>query len=169
MLYIYVHCVSIGCPEDEIEVWMDEDESPVSNYAELLHTSASHPQMSVLVNWILIFVQFLRFKYGISDAITSLLLKFLKTMFVVLGTFSDICKDIGDSLPGTLHLLRSGRSLLKNHILRYVVCPKCFHIYLQNQCTIESSAHQPWGKLCPYRRFPMIVMHICARRVVLSC
>ena len=133
---------------------MDEDESPTSNYVELLHPSASHPQSSVLVTWILIFVQFLCFKYGISDAITSLLLKFFKTLFVVLGAFSEICKDIGSSLPGTLHLLRSGRTLLKNHIVCYVVCPKCFHVYLQSQCTTESSAHQPQGKLCPYKRFP---------------
>ena len=66
-----MHCVSIGCIEDEIEVWMDEDTSPASNYAELLHNSTIHPQTSVLVTWICIFVQFLHFKYGISDPITS--------------------------------------------------------------------------------------------------
>ena len=125
---VYVRCVSTGYNiEDEIEVWVDEDESPMSTYAELLHGST---QTSVLVGWILIFVQFLRFKYGISDAITGLLLGFFKTLFMVLGRFSDICKEIGDSLPGTLHLLRSGRSLLKNHILCYVVCPQCFHIII---------------------------------------
>ena len=134
---------------------MDEDKSPTSSYVELLHPTASHPQSSVLVTWILIFVQFLRFKYGISDAITSLLLKFLKTLFIVLGAFSEICKDIGSSLPGMLHLLRSGRTLLKNHIVYYVVCSKFFYVYLQSQCTTESSAHQPpRGKLCPYKRFP---------------
>ena len=67
-----------------IEFVQVEDESPMSNSVELLHPSASHPQLLVLVIWILIFVQFLRFKCGISDAITSLLLKILKTMFIVL-------------------------------------------------------------------------------------
>lgn len=145
---------------------MDEDESPTSNYVELLHPSASHPQS---VTWILIFVQFLRFKYAISDAITSLLLKFFKTLFIVLGAFSEICKDIGSSLPGTLHLLRSGRTLLKNHTVCYVVCPKCFHVYLQSQCTTESSAHQPQVKFAPTRDFLLIVMHICGRHVPLNC
>ncbi len=112
---------------------MDEDESPASDYVDLLHPSATHPQSSVLVNWILIFVQFIRFKYGISDAITSLLLKFLKTLFIVLGAFSDICKGIGDSLPGTLHLLRSGRKLLKNHILCYVVSMPAVLSYIFTQ------------------------------------
>ena len=137
---------------DEIEVWMDEDDSPTSDYAELLHNSTS---CSAFVDWILIFVQFLRFKYGISDAITGLILRFLKTLFVVLRRFSDICKGIGDCLPGTLHLLKSGRGQLRNHILCYVVCPRCFHVYLKSQCVIESSAHQPRSKECSYKRFPM--------------
>ena len=98
-------CFYVGCIEDEIEVWMDnaEKESPVSNYAELLHDNTSHSQSLTLVDWILIFVQFLRFKYGISDAITGLLLRFFKTFFMVLERFSDICK-ISDSLHCTLCL-----------------------------------------------------------------
>ena len=63
---------------DEIDVWVDEDEFPMSTYAELLHGST---QASALVGWILIFVQFLCFKYGISDAITGLLLGFFKTVY----------------------------------------------------------------------------------------
>ena len=71
-------CFYIGCIEDEIEVWMDdaEEESPVSNYAELLHDNTSHSQSLALVDWILIFVQ-----YGMSDAITGLLLRFFKTLY----------------------------------------------------------------------------------------
>ena len=82
------------------EVWMDdpEEESPVSNYAELLHDNTSYSQSLALVDWILIFVQFLRFKYGISEAIIGLLLRFFKTLFMILGRFSDICKEISDSL-----------------------------------------------------------------------
>ena len=96
--------VPVGYDEEEIEVWTDEDDLPAPNSIDLLQCSTSYPQTTIsMVNWILTFIYFLRFKFGISDAVTSLLLKFFKILFTVLGRSGDICRGVGDTFPGTLH------------------------------------------------------------------
>ena len=147
---------------DEVEVWVtDGDDDPVPpplNSTNLLQSTTSYSKTATsLVKWIMIFVFFLRFKYSISNAVTTVILKFFKTLFTILGRFNELCKKIADVFPGTLHLVRTAEQGLQvNHILRYVVCPQCYSIYQQEKCTNERPGdRQLISKLCSFRRFPM--------------
>lgn len=114
----------------------------------------SHPkEPNAIAAWILAFLFFVRYTYGLSDTLSELLLKFLKVVFNVLSGVSEVCAAIARSLPGTLYAMRKKYLHNESKILQYVVCQKCCSVYKQEDCT-DGSALNPNSKLCPHKEFP---------------
>lgn len=120
---------------EAVEVWIESDEeivndvemSPPSIHQSNEPTSGKDKKMFTLVNWIRVFLYYLRQSYGLSDVATSMLLKFLAVLFGILGTISHPCSVIAKHLPSSLYMLQKSHSKLKQ-FYRYVVCKtQCIH------------------------------------------
>ena len=81
------------------------------------------------------------------DTLAEVLVRFLKILFGILGSFSSLCFDIANILPGSLYMLHKINGGLNLGFVRYVVCRKCQNIFKFKQC--GSAIHK-----CPYIAFP---------------
>ena len=137
------------------EVW-DESEEEVNHDIEPpsieVHESPScgDRQQSMLAQWIIFFVAYLRAFHSLSDTVAELTLKFLATLFGVLGQVSSTCSVIAQILPRSLYKLKHQLGCVRDRFHRYVVCRRCQHIYSIAQCIHSNQT----SKTCPHRPFP---------------
>ena len=123
--------------EDE-EIWDEEESAVMADFEpepvslKDLRPPAKQPQATCLVNWIIAFFSFFQVVFQLSDVVTSLWIQFLNILFAILGQFCAICRDIGETLPTSLHAMRSHTSANMN-FRRYVVCKKCHSIRCLSQ------------------------------------
>ena len=112
-----------------VEVWTGQDEQiePEGEIEDAPNVTIGISRTSkAIIDWIISFIFFIQYSYGLSDTLSDLILKFLKVLFKVLSTLSDGCTEIARGLPGTLYMIRKRYSHIQKCIVRYVVCRKCF-------------------------------------------
>ena len=121
---VFVDVVGVWSVSDE-EIADDIESSPPSMQQCSVSPSEEDRKMYAIVLWIKAFVFYLRRSYGLSDAVTSVLLKFLAVLFNVLGLVSH---------PSSVYMLQRSHSSKVNKFLRYVVCRKCDSVYKIDDC-----------------------------------
>ena len=141
-----------------IEIW-DENEDITDDFEPQLPSASDlqpediSTEASALVNWIIFFFSFLQGIYKLSDKVMGLLVHFFHILFVILGKFSSVCKDISGLLPKSIYALHkfTGSSAVKPKC--YVVCRKCHQIYDFRDCLVNSVG-TIGSKRCMYQPFP---------------
>lgn len=85
------------------------------------------------------------------------LLKFLRVVFQVLGQFSNVIASLAQSIPSSVYSLEKsiGHSV---HFTKYVVCPKCHHLYKFDECVIHTGDRKR-SKTCAFIQFPNHPQH----------
>ena len=140
-----------GCSE----VWLSENEEDIIDDLKppqpgsLSTFGEETTQSEIFVRWIVAFVSYLRNIYKISDVVTGKVLLFLSVLFRLLGQFSTLCKSIALVLPGSIYKFyqyTGGAGIL---FRKYVVCRKCHHLCLINQCCGDENSRK-----CSFIEFP---------------
>lgn len=90
--------------------------------------------------------------YHISDAAITCILKFLAAFLIILSNISSQCADLAKVFPKSLYMAKRYFAGKVNFI-RYVICKKCFNIYLFQDC-IEGPRGCRRSKLCCTREYP---------------
>ena len=89
---------------------------------------------SPLTQWLICFLIRFQSKYYIPDAAIDALLKFLYTLFLVIGRFSsNVALGITRILPKTLYSMKNVVGY-NDSFQRYVVCPRCHKMYDTSDC-----------------------------------
>ena len=98
---------------------------------------------------IAIFILRLQSKHYISEAAIECLLKFLHSLFVIIGRFSDIGSAIAQHLPKSVYSLRKF-ACVTDHFEKLVVCSKCNSVYKMSDCIERRGV----SKMCEFKEFP---------------
>ena len=130
------------------EIW-EEDEDELEVFQEEINpgSETGNMQTPIIVCWLLLFIYQLQIKHFIPDAAIDTLLKFLYTMFILFGTFSDKLKNMSGFMPRTIHSFR--RNFGASHFKRLVVCSKCNLVRSTDKCIERSGV----SKLCDSKEF----------------
>lgn len=130
------------------ELW-DEDEEDIEPQQSMSNLFPAIQSRAVsLVRWIVAFLSFMQGIYHLSDSVIAMWTTFLSTPFVILASFSSLCRDISQAFPKSLHMLRKMNGCLNLNFVRYVVCRKCHAIYHMNKCVRFNE------KRCPFVAYP---------------
>lgn len=105
-----------------------------------------------LISWIVGFIVSLQARYYIPDAAIDKLFIFLYVLFNVIGRFSPFMLLLSSKLPKSSYLAKKFLGLNKP-FTKYVVCPKCWKLYL-NEDAIEKTGSQLLTKRCSFIAFP---------------
>ena len=113
---------------DSMEQWDDDDvtrdiDDSEPEEEEIAFVTAS-PTAKILVRWISLFLLTLQGVFHLPNTALSLLFGFLSTLFVILGRFSDLCKEIAKVFPRSLFLAQRNQSH-RFKFQKYVACRKC--------------------------------------------
>ena len=146
---VFVDVVEVWNVSDE-EIVNDIDSSPPSMQQSSVSRSEEDRKMCAIALWMKAFLYHLRRSYGLTDAVTSVLLKFLAVLFSVLGLVSHPCSVIAKNLPSSVYMLQQTHSSKLNKFLRYVVCRKCDSVYKIKDCKEVWNA----SKKCQHVFFP---------------
>lgn len=95
--------------------------------------------------------------FSISDKAIGLLLKFIFTLFKVLGILvsSNVVKSIAAQMPGSLYLLKNYNLESKEQqFISYVTCPSCYSLYKYNDCLGVDETGDLSPKRCTFVKFP---------------
>ena len=138
--------------DDTEEMWNEDNpiEDLVPERVDVDSLRQHSPQSCSLVSWIMAFLSFMVSVYQLSDKVVEMFLKFLKILLGILGRTSSLCRDVADRTPGSVYAMRKFNGEVCEPFTRYIVCKKCFQIYLLSQCTSAGSV----GKRCSYTAFP---------------
>lgn len=90
----------------------------------------------------------MRTRFKLSDGVITTFLKFFHILFTVLGTFSNICKQISNVLPSSIYVLKKMYGCPS--FVRYVVCSK---MYDYKNC-LDGPTNRRSIMQCSFRRFP---------------
>lgn len=145
MLFVIIEPMSELWNESEDEITMDIEPELPSIQPQVL--SAEERKIQILKVWIIGFLTHLRRVYSISDAVTSLLLKFMSILFGILGQIFPPCSLLAE-LP-SLYRMRHILGELKE-FKRYVVCRKCHSVYELDQCKNTNNT----SRKCQYVPYP---------------
>lgn len=116
------------------EIWEDDndeqdiDEDILDPCSVTFNGIPENPQITALTQWLICFLIRFQSKYYIPDAAIDALLKFLYTLFLVIGRFSSNVAGITRILPKTLYSMRNVVGY-NDSFQRYVVCPRCHKLY----------------------------------------
>ena len=87
----------------------------------------------------------------LSDTVIGLILKFLKSFFLVISQFCSLCGDMAKCIPSSVHALHEYSCGSEVPFSRYVLCRKCHQVYTFNECV---DVNKKKGRLCSYKAFP---------------
>ena len=91
-----------------------------------------------LVMLMVIVILRLQLKHYIPEAAIECLLKFLHSLFVLIGKFSDIGSSIAQHMPKSVYSLKKFAGIT-DHFEKLVVCSKCNSVYKMNDCVQKTS------------------------------
>ena len=86
-----------------------------------------------LVLWLSLFILRLQSKHYLPDVAINHLLKFLYTMFSIIGRFSELAKCVAQSMPRSIHSLKRYAGVV-SLFEKFTVCRKCNSIYNMKTC-----------------------------------
>lgn len=131
----------------------DEDDVPTTFIS---NTSTSSPTLNAksqaIIKWTVGFLLFWQAKHFISNSSMNVMAKFLSALFNVLGYFSPILAEIGDSFYTAYKELCKGTDA-EHAFTKYVVCPKCNQLYKYDDCK-ENEGEVIRSRTCSYVEFP---------------
>ena len=104
-------------------------------------TSVKYQSPKALVMWIVGFLIQLQAKHYIPYTALNLLLKFLYTIFCILGRFSEFVSVMAAHFPAT------------HQFTWFVVCPKCWKLYHYGECVISAGSRRS-SMTCNHVRYP---------------
>ena len=136
-----------GC---DIDLDLDSDSNPP--LPPVVTSSTETQSQKALVSWIVGFLIHLQAKHYVPYSALSMLLKFLYTLFCVLGRFSAFIAGIVPLFPLTLYHLKKGLPFT-HRFTRFVVCPKCWKIYEYKDCVLVRGSARS-NKVCSHIRYP---------------
>ena len=99
--------------------------------------------------WLVLFLLHLQSKHYIPDKAIDSLLKFLSTLFGVIGRFSQIGKEISECFPKTSYALQRYADIVRP-IKSFVVCRDCNSVYNMKDCIDRPGV----SKVCDFKEFP---------------
>lgn len=150
--------------DDCEETWEDTDENineDLDNHPEdfsipTLPTFDSTNPNSItgraLSLWIIGFLLRLHSRYFIPDVALDTLIKFLYIFFSILARFSPFLEVIRNNFPRSLYDMKNFFHCDKS-FTRFVLCPKCAHIYNFKEAINEVGSKQS-SKNCSHVRYP---------------
>ena len=97
------------------------------------------------------FLLHLQSKHYIPDKALDSLLKFLWTLFGVIGRFSQVGKEIHDCFPNTTYSLQRYADVVRP-FKRFVVCQDCNSVYSMKDCIDRPGV----SKVCDFKEFPRL-------------
>lgn len=124
---------------------------------EGLNEDQGTKQSKVLAIWIFHFLMSLQVKFKLSQVVVSLIMKFLVTLFTLLGSGSKLIADIAKNFPSSLHTAWSLRGEVK--FTRFVVCRKCHKLSYFNDSVINIGGTNQRSKTCSFQKFPNHPQH----------
>ena len=117
--------------EEELKIFSNEE---IGAVPDLETTSISKVGLDhTLLTWLTLFLLRLQCKHYIPDYALECLLKFLYTLFVIIGRSSEVAKNIAEQLPRSMYSLRKYVGVA-NNFEKFVVCCKCNSIYNMKDC-----------------------------------
>ena len=146
---------SVECSDSE-ELW-DEGDNEKDDMFHLQESPPPLPQdpaasSNCVVTWVVGFLLLLQARHYIPDSAMNALLKFLHVLFRVLGRSSPAISSLVSSIPSSVHSLgKTSRQSI--NFTKFVVCPKCHHLYKFDDCIIYRESIQD-SKTCTFIRFP---------------
>lgn len=162
--YVRKHFSENNCTaesESEDEVWNNaslEDLDLDLQTEELFESNdvnVSNPNMKfgTLLMWFCMFICTWQAIFMLPDCVIDNLLSFLSTFFCQIGKESFIFSSLATIFPGSVYLLWKKIGLKKDNFTKYVVCRKCFSIYLYNDCLMNLEGETVSAK-CPFVEYP---------------
>lgn len=136
----------------------EEDGTPIEAFSETCEVptfetfSAETQRAGSLVCWIVGFIVSLQARYYIPDAAIDKLLVFIYVLFNVIGQFSPFMTLLSSKMPKSSFLAKKFLGLNKP-FTKYVVCPKCWKLYLHEDA-IDSTGSQLITKRCTFIAYP---------------
>ena len=103
--------------EEDLEIFDNQDNCDDG-------TSSAGSTTKTLTMWLVFFLLHLQSKHYIPDKAIDSLLKFLSTLFGVIGRFSQIGKEISECFPKTSYALQRYADIVRP-IKSFVVCRDC--------------------------------------------
>lgn len=144
--------------ETEEELGIDiPDTNGQGDPPEVMSITSLGSSEKALVMLIAIFILRLQSKHYIPEAAIECLLKFLYSLFVIIGRFSDIGRSIAQHMPKSVHCLRKVAGIT-DHFEKLVVCFKCNSVYKMDDCIERRGV----SKVCEFREFP------CSKKCLFS-
>ena len=142
------------------EIWEDDNsEFSLNSDIQMDEDCLRFPQVDAtsstemaLVYWLLLFILRLQARPYLPDAALKSLLKFLHTVLVIIGRYSDFVARMADAFPTSLYLLHKYFGISED-FKRYVVCKKCYSVYDYKFC-IERIGTTSHSKLCTHKEHP---------------
>lgn len=155
---IFFNYIASDLSDGEPEVWELEGEemgdfiADAPSDIEVNSTATSEYNRSLaLSKWIVYFLMLMYTKFKLSDKVFSFFLKFLKVLLSILGSYSDICAGIAESLPSSLYGVRTLHNCPK--FTKFVACKKCHCLYYLKDCQ-EGQHNHKRSKLCAFIQYP---------------
>ena len=114
------------------EIWEEKEEDlEFFNDEETIEDSTSTSSRSAphtLTMWLVLFLLRLQSKHYVPDKAIDSLLKFLCTLFSVIGRFSELANEIAGHIPRTSYSLQRFADVARP-VERFVVCEGCNSVY----------------------------------------
>lgn len=94
--------------------------------------------------------------YKVSDRGIVVLLKFLKSFFIMIGNISkmEVLIQFANCIPVTMYMARVYLGLGTDEFEKYVVCPKCMTLYKMEDCTTKKTNGRVVSSRCTHVNFP---------------
>lgn len=98
------------------------------------------------------FLTYFHLVYRLPDLAIGVLLKFIRTLIHFLAVFTglDLLFGVSQALPKSMHTIK--KSFKNNSYTEYVVCPKCYKLFLYQDCLINNHGKVE-SKKCDYVEF----------------
>ena len=81
----------------------------------------------------------------------NLLLKFLYTIFCILGRFSEFVSDMAAHFSATVYQMKKTLPIA-HRFTRFVVCPKCWKLYRYGECVLSAGSRRS-SRTCNHVRY----------------
>jgi len=147
--------------EPDTEFW-DEDETDVQNdigpealeqppslpdHFTVLHSTMAQMYTRSMVKFLMI----MQAVFRLPDSAVGYILKFLKSLFSILGEHNGLINEISKEIPTSMYNLKKLSPIPT--FTRFVVCRTCSSIYTRSQCT-EKSFGEIHPKDCSFQPYP---------------
>lgn len=138
---------------EEVDADFPQDGSKMPS-VDVYHTSIVHENAKCIIRWMLIFLCLWSSFCSLSDNALEILLAFLRAVFDSMGSFFPVIASFAVLFPRSVHLLRKQLGIDQDQFIKYVVCPKCHHLYNFDDCYDTNLLGKKVSKKCTFVQYP---------------